>query len=96
MKWQVAQAKQRLSRVLAAAASEPQLIFNRDRLVAAVIAPREFEEFRSWKQQQQAGSLLNAFRSLQEICAEESYTLEVPVRRDRPNPFAPDAADAAR
>ena len=95
MRWKIAEAKQRLSQVIHAAATEPQLIFNRDRLVAAVIDPAEFEAFRSWKQQQ-ATSLLDAFSALRSICAEECYALEAPRREDRTNPFAGSNADAAR
>ena len=95
MEWRVAQAKQHLSQLLDAAAAEPQLIFNRDRLVAAVIDPREFEAFRSWKEQR-AAPLLEGFRTLQSICSEESYSLEVPLRQDRTNPFAGPETHAAR
>lgn len=38
MTWKSAQAKQNLSRLIRAASSEPQQIYNRNRLVAAVIS----------------------------------------------------------
>ncbi len=87
MEWKIAEAKQRLSRVIQAAAKDPQLIFNRDRLVAAVIDPAQFEAFKSW-QQRRSASLAGDFQELRSICAEESYVLEAPSRADRLNSFA--------
>ena len=40
MSWSIAQAKQRFSELLRQAAEAPQLIFNRERMVAAVIDAR--------------------------------------------------------
>ncbi len=87
MNWRVAEAKQKLSAVLRAAEEEPQRIYNRDRLVAAVVAADEFEEFIAWREEQARASLGDAFRELRRLCAEESYTLELPPRQDRPNAF---------
>lgn len=86
MRWKVAEAKQRFSEVLRAAGQEPQLVFNRDRLVAAVLDPVSFQAFQAWKEQEQA-SLADIFAEVRAICAEDGYVLEVPPRRDRANPF---------
>ena len=48
MSWNIAQAKQRFSEVVRQAAEEPQLIYNRDHLVAAVIDAEDFEAFKQW------------------------------------------------
>lgn len=94
MKWQIAQAKQEFSQLVRAALEEPQFIFNRDRLVAALVDAEEYQAFRRWKEQQEC-SLLDAFRPLQMICAEEGYSLEVPERKDRIAPLPwPDAGSA--
>ncbi len=88
MDWRIAQAKQRFSEMINAATKEPQLIYNRERLVAAVIEAEMFQEFLAWRDRQEKTSLADAFRELHQLMAEEDYTLEIPSRKDRPNPFA--------
>ncbi len=92
MDWKVAEAKQRFSEVVRLAAEEPQLIYKRDRLVAAVIDGDTLQAFESWRQRQQQASLADAFMNLRSLAAEEHYVLEIPGRGDRPNAFA-DAID---
>lgn len=88
MDWRIAQAKQRFSEMINAATKEPQMIYNRERLVAAVIEAETFQEFLAWRDLKEKTSLADAFRELHQLMAEEDYTLEVPSRKDRPNPFA--------
>lgn len=95
MNWKIAEAKQRFSEVVKAAEDEPQLIFNRDRLVAALVEPDTFEEFLQWRHEAERRSLADSLAELRRICAEESYTLDLPARDDRPNPFADDLDDVS-
>ena len=88
MNWRIAQAKQRFSEMINAATKEPQLIYNRERLVAVVIEAEMFQEFLAWRDYKEKTSLADAFRELHQLMTEEDYTLEVPSRKDRPNPFA--------
>jgi prevent-host-death family protein len=88
--WKVAEAKQRFSEVVRAAEEEPQMIYNRGRLVAAVVPAEELQEFLAWREGREHSSLGDAFAALRKICAEEGYTFEIPSRKDRPNPFAED------
>lgn len=90
MDWKVAEAKQKLSEVIRAAEEEPQWLYNRDRLVAAVVEPETLQEFLAWRERAGRTSIGEAFSELRKLCAEERYTLEVPSRRDRANPFADD------
>lgn len=92
MRWKIAEAKQRFSEVVKSAGKAPQLIFNRDTLVAAVVDASTFERFQAWRQDQRRRSVAEAFQKLREICAEESYVLEPTARVDRKNVF-PDALD---
>ena len=94
MSWKVAAAKQRFSEVLRKAATEPQLIHNREQLVGAVIGREDAEEFLKWRARR-ARALGDAIDEAQRICAEEDYCLEVPVRTDRDNPVL-QVADARR
>lgn len=96
MRWKVGEAKQRFSEVVRQAAEEPQLIFSRDRLVAAVVEPETFQAFEAWREGQRHVSLEDAFAELRQIGEEEDYTLEVPSRVDRENPFADVRARVSR
>jgi hypothetical protein len=88
--WNVAEAKQKLSEVIRAAEEEPQWLYNRDRLVGAVVEPETLQEFLAWRERSRRPSLGEAFSELRKLCSEEGYTLEIPSRSDRPNPFADD------
>ncbi len=85
MQWKVAKAKQQLSELLRQAASEPQQILNRDKVVAVVLGPREMEAFERWRKINTRPSLAQALAKAQEICAEEDYVLPHEPRRDRDN-----------
>jgi hypothetical protein len=90
MDWKLDEAQQKLPEVIEAISSEPQLIFDRDKLVAAILEPKLFQEFLAWHQQRKTSSLADAFIELRQLCTEENYTLNTaPQRRDRHNnPFA--------
>ena len=87
MQWRVAEAKQKFSEVLRATAEEPQLIYNRDRMVAAVVDAEMFQAFQRWRETQNQSTLADAFAELRHLCTEEGYTLDVPLRQDRANAF---------
>ncbi len=88
MNWKIAEAKQRFSELVKAAESEPQWIYNRDRLVAAVVPPEELKAFQEWHRKEASQSLGDAFAELRRLCEEEGYKLALPSRRNRPNSFA--------
>jgi hypothetical protein len=92
MQWRIAEAKERFSEMLRAAGEEPQLILNRDRLVAAVIDPETFRAFEEWRHREKESSIEDAFAELRQIHGDDEYILEVPPRWNRPNAFA-DAPD---
>lgn len=92
MVWKVAQAKQNLSKLLRAAAEEPQQIYRRDQLVAAVVDSATFAEFESWRQEQKRSKTPSeVFAELRQLCADEDYELPEVARTDRANPFADEA-----
>jgi prevent-host-death family protein len=88
MVWSVAEAKQRLSEVLRNAAKEPQMIENRSRPVAVVVAVDAFEEFEAWRVQHKTRSVGEAFAELRSLAAGSGYRLELPRRRNRRNQFS--------
>jgi prevent-host-death family protein len=88
MNWKIAEAKQKFSELLRAAEEEPQWIYNRERLVAAVVPAETLQEFLEWRTRRERPSLADAFEELRRILRDEDYALEIPERRDRPNPFA--------
>ena len=89
MKWTVARARRRFAELVRSAAREPQAIYNRDRLVAAVVDPETFAQLESQREEPKR-SVGDAFAELRDICDREEYTLEVPARRDRESAFASD------
>jgi hypothetical protein len=82
MSWKIGQAKQRFSELVRRAAEEPQLVHNRDRLVAAVLGPEDAVAFLAFRQK---SSIRESLAEARRICDEESYELEIPARVDRPN-----------
>ncbi len=87
MPWNIAQAKQRFSEVIRQTAEEPQRIYNRGRLVAAVIDAEDFEAFQAWRQRQRVKTVGEAFVELRALTAGDENPLPVAERRDRPNAF---------
>ena len=88
MKWNVAEAKQRLSELLRTAAKEPQTILSRSRPVAVVIVAETFEEFKGWQAARRARTLAEAFEVLRSLAASRDYMLTLPKRRNRRNAFS--------
>ena len=88
MKWNVAEAKQRLSELLRTAAKEPQTILSRSRPVAVVVGAEAFEEFKAWQAARRARTLAEAFEELRSLAASADYVLPLPQRRNRRNAFA--------
>jgi hypothetical protein len=87
MKWSIVEARKRLADLLRSAEEEPQPIYNRGRLVGAVVDPRTFAAFEAWRRRQERPTLGEAFSQLRKLCADEQYEPVVPQRRDRENPF---------
>ncbi len=89
MSWNIAQAKQQFSEVVRLTAEEPQMIYNRDRCVAAVIDAESFKAFDAWRKKTAKKTLGEAFAELRRIAAEENYELPILPRSavGRPNAF---------
>ena len=87
MKWSVAKARERFSDLLRKAATEPQEIYNRDRLVAAVLGPDSFRELSESMEKTARKTLRESFAEMREVMKEEGYKLEIPARKSRKNDF---------
>lgn len=87
MKWTLEEAKKQLSSIINATSLEPQLIYTQEELVAAIVDPELFQEFLNWRQNAGKISLDQVFKQVQQLCTEENYSLEIPQRSDRDNPF---------
>ncbi len=81
--WKVAEAKQRFAEVIRRSESEPQKIYRRDRLVAAVVNPGAVERLHQMERELSARTLADLLAEAREICAGEEYSLEVGARADR-------------
>ena len=82
-KWMTAEAKQQFSELLRRSADEPQLIYRRDRLIAAVISPEDFAELERARKARDRETLGRRFDEIREICARYDYELETGERSDR-------------
>jgi prevent-host-death family protein len=92
MNWKIAEAKQRFSEVVRQASDGPQLVYNRERMVAAVIDAATYQAFAAWHEERNRRSLADAFDELRRIAPASASTLRQPRRRDRRNEFL-DALD---
>ncbi len=81
--WNVGAAKQQFSELLRRSASEPQLIYRRSRLVAAVIAMDESKLAAGAKRM----TIANRFEEARELLREQSYRLPQTRRGSRRNDF---------
>ena len=84
MVWKIADAKQRFSEVLRRAEREPQVIQNRDRVVAVVMSPSAAKQALNGA----APSMRDALADLRRVCSEADYALEVPERATRDVPVS--------
>lgn len=87
MRWKIGQAKQRFSEVVRRAATEPQLICNRDRVVAAVVDADSAERLQAIRQRRSRTSIAAAFEELRGLAKREGYRLKTPARTTRRNAF---------
>lgn len=91
MNWNIAQAKQHFSEVVKQAAKEPQIIYNRNTPVAALIGAEELAEYRAWKEASvpPKKTLLEHFSELRQILIDAGYEdgIDTGPRTTRPNAF---------
>jgi len=91
MNWNIAQAKQHFSDVVKQASAEPQIIYNRNTPVAAMIAADDLAEYQAWKSQRKQKTLGEEFAGLRQLMIDAGFEdgLELPPRSSigRPNAF---------
>ena len=87
LNWKIAKARENFSEVLREVVREPQMVYNRETLVAVVIDPVTYQEWAEWKERQTSRTLDDFFGELRRIEEEEDYALLLPERSDRPNAF---------
>ena len=80
--WRIGAAKQKFSEVVRRSQTEPQKIYNRDQLVAAVVNPDLLNTVEK-RQRRSARSLADLFAEFRAVCADEDYELQVGKRRNR-------------
>jgi hypothetical protein len=95
MGWSIAQAKQRLSEVVRLSAREPQPLYNRGRLVGALIDAESYAAFERWRQGAAQATVADEFEALRAQLAaqapragEAEASIAVASRSDRPNAFS--------
>ncbi len=90
MNWNIAQAKQHFSDVVKLAATEPQIIYNRNTPVAALITAEELAEYRAWRDARKRPTLLESFAELRQLLIEAGIEdgINPGPRTTRRNAFA--------
>jgi len=90
--WKVGQAKQQFSEVLRRSESVPQLIYRRNRLIAAVVAMDETGE----KPTSRPLTIGDRLDEARELFQSANYELPVPRHRSRANDFVRTLDEVAR
>jgi antitoxin (DNA-binding transcriptional repressor) of toxin-antitoxin stability system len=81
--WNVGEAKQQFSELLRRSERQPQLIYRRNRLIAAVVAMDETKA----SALNEPITLADRFDEIREVFRQEKTQLRAPRRRDRKNDF---------
>jgi antitoxin (DNA-binding transcriptional repressor) of toxin-antitoxin stability system len=81
--WNVGEAKQQFSEVLRRSARQPQLIYRRNRLIAAVVTMDETKAAAL----NEPVTLADRFDEIREVFRQEKAQLRLPRRRARKNDF---------
>ena len=89
MPWNIAQAKQHFSEVVKQATTEPQLIYNRNQPVAALISADDYAAFEEWRRTPtKPRTLAEEFAEFRQILEEEGCEeLPKPPQTMRTNAF---------
>lgn len=74
MKWTIAKAKNKFSKLIRNAKKEPPLVYNRDMLIAAIMSVEEYNGIQSIKEKEQKKTLVDLFNEFKEVCSKENYT----------------------
>jgi len=85
-KWNISDAKARLSEVVTACGEGPQLLCNRGKAVAAVIGIDSYEAFKRIQTEAEQPSMAALLAELETLNAEEADFGEAPPRANRPQP----------
>ena len=81
--WRIGAAKQQFSEVVRRSRTEPQKIYKRDQLVAAVVSPEVLDEAENRQRKRLDRSLADVFTEFRALCADEDWELQVGERVDR-------------
>jgi prevent-host-death family protein len=84
--WKISDAKARLSEVVSQCAEAPQLLYNRNKPVAALLDMDEYEAFIEFKRSQRGPTMEELFKELRSINAHEPEMDPLPPRSNRPTP----------
>ena len=91
--WKISEAKARLSEVVSNCVEEPQLLYNRQKPVAALVDIQEYEAFLAYKKSQQKPTMAEMLAELREINKIEPEMDELPPRTSRPIPYLDEWSD---
>lgn len=88
-RWNVAEAKAKLSEVLSQASREPQVIENRGREVAVVLSMQDYQDLKALETRAAPAERLTEFlRFTAQLREEGGAEIKLPKRAPRPSPFS--------
>ncbi len=85
--WTLNDAQDRFVDILQYCAGEPQIFYQHDQPVAALVDIAFFEELMALKQLEQHPTIAELLAELSEIQASEAVEFQIPARTDRSNPL---------
>lgn len=85
--WSISQAKAKFTKVIVSSEESPQIICNRGKPVSAVIHIELFKELLALKDKQRKPTVSELLADLKVLQKTDPVEIDIPERRDRPNPL---------
>ena len=93
--WNISQAKSKFTQMVISSEEAPQIICNRGKPVGAMIHIDLFNELMALREKERKPTIAEMLEELKIIRESEPVEIDIPERRDRPNPFEETADEMA-
>ncbi len=85
--WNISEAKAKFAQVVLSSGETPQIICNRGKPISAMIRIDLFHELMALRRKSEKPTVAELLDELKDIRRFETVDIEIPLRRDRPNPI---------
>ena len=86
-RWNIAEAKAKFTQVVDSSRDSPQIICKRNKPVSAIVHIDLFSKLMRLGENEKKPTIAQLLDELKDIRQTEDIDIEIPERRDRPNPF---------